>query len=107
MYWRDGHWNSYESPSSVSQSSVPCPTGPVYGTAPGASYGVWSGSDIRPFYGHSLSNYGPGGNQAWPQSDIRPFYGHSSSGLDQRRPVEREEVGPFYGHALPSEVLGR
>jgi hypothetical protein len=101
MYWRDGRWNSYDS-----EPVAACPTGGVAGV--GTSYGVSTQSDIRPFYGHSLSNYGqPGVDQGWPQTDIRPFYGQSFSDLDRRRPVEREEIGPFYGHALPSEVLGR
>ena len=46
------------------------------------------------------------GSQAAADSDIRPFYGHAISNLDRRTLEANNEVGPFYGHALPSEVFG-
>ena len=46
------------------------------------------------------------GSRAANGSEIRPFYGHSVSDLD-RRPLEaNNETGPFYGRALPSDILG-
>jgi hypothetical protein len=45
-------------------------------------------------------------SQAVNDSDIRPFYGHSLSNLDRRPLEQNNEVGPFYGRALPTEVFG-
>ncbi len=105
LYWRNNHWNAYD-PDSFSACPVNSGSAARFAAGDGSQTGPQS--NIRPFYGHSLSNFGAGyGNQAQSQSDIRPFYGHSFSDVDRRRPVETEEIGPFYGNALPSEILGR
>lgn len=80
VYWRGGRWNDYDPKTYVSNGS----SGAV-----------------------STGRRGPSSaSQAAAASDIRPFYGHALSNLD-RRPVQaNNEVGPFYGHALPSEVFG-
>ena len=76
VYWQDNRWNDFH-PQPVTSSS--------------------SSGD------RAASGYG---NQAVTDSDVRPFYGHSLSNSD-RRPLEaNEEAGPFYGRAMPSEVFG-
>ena len=80
VYWRDSRWNAYDPKTYTSPSS----SGVVATSRNGSTYG----------------------SRAANGSDIRPFYGHAVSDLD-RRPLEaNNEVGPFYGHALPSEVFG-
>ena len=78
VYWRDNKWNDYNRQTY---------------TSPNSSGGI-------------AANLAVSGNRAVDASDIRPFYGHALSNLD-RRPVEADnEVGPFYGHVLPSEIFG-
>jgi hypothetical protein len=79
VYWRDNRWNDYNPKAYTSPHSA------------GAISAASTGSSSA--------------NRAPTASDIRPFYGHALSNLD-RRPLEaNSEVGPFYGHALPSEVF--
>jgi hypothetical protein len=80
VYWRNDRWNDYD-PKAY--------TAPV---SPGGSVASRTGSTD--------------GSRAVNDSDIRPFYGHAVSNLDRRTLEENNEVGPFYGHALPSEVFG-
>lgn len=80
VYWRDNRWNDYDPKTFTSSNS----SGVVAAGRAGSS------SESR----------------ATTQSDVRPFYGHALSNLDRRRLQENNEVGPFYGHALPSEVFG-
>lgn len=80
VYWRDNRWNDYDPKTFAARNFS----------------GVVASSQIGPGYGSRAAN----------NSDVRPFYGHALSNLD-RRPLEaNNEVGPFYGHALPSEVFG-
>ena len=80
VFWRNNKWNDYNPRTFMALNS----------------------SGFIPA-GTAASNYG---NQAITNSDVRPFYGHSLSTLDRRPLQEDEETGPFYGHALPNEILG-
>jgi hypothetical protein len=81
VYWRDNRWNTYDPKNFTSRNC----SGVVATNRNGST----------------------DGNRVATESDVRPFYGHALSDAD-RRPVEaNNEVGPFYGHALPSEVIGR
>jgi hypothetical protein len=81
VYWRDNRWNAYDAKTY---------TYPVF---TGAS-AVWRG-------GLTV-----GGQQAVDEWDIRPFYGHAVSDLDRRPLQANEEIGPFYGRVLPNEFFG-
>lgn len=80
VYWRDSRWNAYDSKT----FTYPNASGVVVTSRNGSSYG----------------------SRAADNSDIRPFYGHAVSDLDRRSLEANNEAGPFYGHALPSEVFG-
>lgn len=80
VYWRNNKWNDYNPRTFISSNS----SGFIPAGRAGANYG----------------------NQGITDSDVRPFYGHSLSTLDRRPMEENGETGPFYGHTLPSEVFG-
>ena len=80
VYWRDNRWNDYHPQTFVASNAA--------GFVPGAYAG---------------SMYG---NQAVPGSDIRPFYGHAVSQWGNLPQAENAETGPFYGRAMPGEVFG-
>jgi hypothetical protein len=84
VYWRNNRWNDYNPRTFISPQVPPQALGLVSPNGGGSS------SESR----------------ATGNSDIRPFYGHSLSTPDRRALEENTEIGPFYGHALPNEVFG-
>jgi hypothetical protein len=80
LYWRANRWNDYSPgtfvPNTTGSSSSPNATAPA-----------------------------DSGSQALPESDIRPFYGHALSQWGSGLSGE-DEIAPFYGHAMPAEVFG-
>ncbi len=81
VYWQNNRWNDYSPPTTGSDASGVAPRDAVGGQQASYAGSAASSDEVRPFYGHALSNID---------------YGPSSA----------EEIGPFYGHALPREVFG-
>jgi hypothetical protein len=76
VYWRDNQWNDYGS-----KTSKAAPSRDAVATTPNSS-------------------------RVSEESDVRPFYGHALSDFDRRTLEPGSEIGPFYGNALPNEVFG-
>jgi hypothetical protein len=95
VYWRANRWNDYNPQTfhpNNGSTSAPC-------TYVGSTYGnqTLPESDIRPFYGHSLSQWGDGYSG---QDEIGPFYGHAMPGEVFGPRISRgSSIRPFYGHA--------
>jgi hypothetical protein len=81
VYWQNNRWNDFGSPTTGRDASGAASRGVV-----GAQQPVYAGS-------------------AASSDEVRPFYGHALSDI-YRGPSSAEDIGPFYGHALPHEVLG-
>jgi hypothetical protein len=78
VYWRENKWNDYNRQTYISPNSL----------------------------GNIAIDPAVSVNGAAGATDIRPFYGHAVSNLDRRAVETDNEVGPFYGHVLPSEIFG-
>ena len=76
VYWRDNQWNDFDP-----KTSKTAPSGDAVATT-------------------------PNGSRVSEESDVRPFYGHALSDFDRRTFEPGSEIGPFYGNALPNEVFG-
>lgn len=79
VYWQGNRWNDYSPPPPVPTAAPPSAT---------------RNQTVRTYR-----------NQEPADSDIRPFYGHALSQWGYA-PRGHDEIGPFYDHPAPSELLG-
>jgi hypothetical protein len=95
VYWRDNKWNDYNRQTYTAPNSSIC----IPSNLAGSGRRTADTTDIRPFYGHALSNLDRSGVQA--DNEVGPFYGHVLPGeLFGYR--SSNSIRPFYGHAVSS-----